>query len=136
MEIKQTLIACYSQKGDDSWDDERIINNLEELFQYMKDLYRTNAPKYSDLYPFNGYCKKENFSFVIRKSVEIESDIYSCDIKTENPFYFEKAFQLYEIFYTRVRNTLPNLKKASQKRIKEQQERNDLKKLTIKYNKL
>jgi hypothetical protein len=140
MEINQKLIAEYSQTGhpeypEDTWSDERTIENVEDLFQYMKDLHRRDAHSFID-FPFNGSCGMNCFSFSIEKWVEVKGEKYICEqrVKVEAPEYFNDAKKLYETFCDRMKRTLPKLRKASENKRKEKQEKAKLAKLQAKYS--
>lgn len=139
MEIKQRLIAEYSQTGhpqypEDTWDDERTIENVNDLFQYMKDLHKRDAYSFND-FPFNGLCKMDCFSFSIEKWVEVKGERYICEKRedVEKPEYFEEAEKLYKAFCRRMKRTLPILRKASENKRKEKRERAKLAELQAKY---
>lgn len=139
MEIKQKLIAEYSQTGhsqypEDTWYDERTIENVDDLFQYMKDLHRRDACSFND-YPFNGSCGMNCFSFSVEKWIEVKGERYICAKReeVEAPEYFNDAEELYKAFCDRMKRTLPKLRKASENRRKEKQERAKLAELQAKY---
>jgi len=139
MEIKEKLIVKYEKLGhymypEDTWESERVICNVNDLFQFMKDLQRRDAKSYNN-YPLNGGCYIPCFSFSIEKSVEINGEIY-VNHKRENvgkPEYFDGAYKMYEVFHDRVRTTLPNLREARDKKSKELKERAKLVELQNKY---
>jgi len=139
MEIKQKLIAEYSQTGhpqfqEDTWSDEKTIENVADLFQYMKDLHKRDAYSFND-FPFNGSCGMNCFSFSIEKWIIVKGEKYICakreDVKP--PEYFEEAKELYKAFCDRMKRTLPKLREASENRRKEKQEKAKLAELQAKY---
>lgn len=139
MEIKQKLIAEYSQKGhymypEQTWDDERTIENVDDLFQYMKDIHKRDAYSFND-FPFNGSCGMNCFSFSIEKWIEVKGERYINPKreKVDKPEYFEKSEKMYKAFCDRMKTTLPNLRKARDKKQKEKQERAKLAELQTKY---
>lgn len=139
MEFKQRLIAEYSQTGhpqypEDTWDDERAINNVDELFQYMKDLHKRDAHSFND-FPLNGSCGMDCFSFAVEKWVEVKGERYVNPKreKVSKPEYFDEAAKMYKAFCDRMRATLPNLRKARDRKRIEKQERAKLAELMNKY---
>ena len=137
MEIKQKLIAEYSQTGhpqypEDTWSDERTIENVNDLFQYMKDLHRRNAHSFNN-YPFNGSCEVNCFSFSVEKWVIVKGEKYICTKTVKAPEYFNDAKELYKAFCDRIKRTLPKLRKAYENRRKEKQEKAKLAELQAKY---
>lgn len=140
MEKITKLIAEYSQKGhpqypEDTWDWEREINNKEELFSFMKDIHRRDAYHFND-YPLNGSCDLNGFTFKIEESIILENKEYiGKRIDTEKPPYFDEAKEMYNMFYKRLKSTLPKLRKSYIKKIEEQKELSQLEYLKTKYNK-
>jgi len=142
MEVKKTLIAKYSQVGhpqypEDTWESERAISTTEELFEYMKDLYRQDARHFSD-FPMNGNISMNRFSFVVEKSVEIDGELYICKdrIHVNNPDFFEAtegAKKMFKEFIERVKRTLPVLRLAENKKETEIREKAKLAELKEKW---
>ena len=139
MEIKQKLIAEYSQVGhwqypEDTWKSERAINNVDELFQYMKDLHKRDAYSFNN-FPLNGSCRMDCFSFSVEKWIEANGErfINPTRERVYKPEYFDDAAKMYKSFCDRMRTTLPNLRKARDKKQKEKQERAKLAELQSKY---
>lgn len=125
----EKLIATYSAKGhpqysEDTWDWEREINNENELYQFMIDIHKRDARNFND-YPLVGGCGKNGFTFEIEKSVEVDGEIFINPnrIVSDKPEYFDSTYKKYDELYNRMKTTLPNLRKANQKRVKEQNER-------------
>ena len=140
MEKIEKLIAKYAVKGhyqypEDSYSMEKDISNVDELYQFMKEIHKRDAYNFNN-FPLNGGCSKNCFVFYIQKSVIIDGEEYvGKKIKTEHPIYFDDAVKMYEIFIERLHSTLPNLRKAKEKRIKENSELETLKFLKSKYEK-
>lgn len=139
MEIKEKYIAEYSQTGhpqypEDTWAFERAINNVDELFQYMKDLHKKDAYSFNN-FPLNGSCGMNCFSFSVEKWVEVKGERYINPKreKAEKPEYFDEAAKMYKAFCDRMRTTLPNLRKARDRKEKEKRERAMLAELQGKY---
>ena len=135
MEKIEKLIAKYSVKGhyqypEDSYSMEKYVSNVDELYQFMKEIHKRDAYNFNN-FPLNGGCSKNCFVFYIQKSVIIDGEEYvGKKIKTEHPIYFDDAVKMYEIFMERL-----NLRKAKEKRIKENSELETLKFLKSKYEK-
>ena len=129
--MKQTskLIAVYSNVGhpqypEDTWDEESEINNVYELFQFMKDIHRQDAHHFND-YPMNGGCASNGFQFYIEKSIEFEGEIYIGKRKeTDHPEYFNEAYEMYKTFRKRVLHLLPILRKKNTERMEQLKKRN------------
>lgn len=144
MKVKTTLIAMYSQVGhpsypEDTWKSERAVSTTEELFEFMKDLYRRDAQHYND-FPMNGNISMNRFSFVVEKSVEIDGELYICKdrINVNNPVFFEDtkgAKTMFKKFISRVNRTLPVLRLAEDKRQTEIKEKAVLAELQEKWGK-
>ena len=139
MEKIEKLIAKYSVKGhyqypEDSYSMEKYVSNVDELYQFMKEIHKRDAYNFNN-FPLNGGCSKNCFVFYIQKSVIIDGEDVGKKIKTEHPIYFDDAVKMYEIFMERLHSTLPNLRKAKEKRIKENSELETLKFLKSKYEK-
>ncbi len=119
---------------EDTWDDERTIENVDDLFQYMKDLHKRDAHSFND-FPFNGSCKMDCFSFSIEKWIEVKGEKYINPERSraDKPEYFNDAVKMYKAFCGRMRTTLPNLRKARDRKQKEKQERAKLAELQAKY---
>ena len=139
MEIKQKFIAKYSQTGhpqypEDTWNSERAINNVDELFQYMKDLHKRDAYSFND-FPLNGSCGMNCFSFSVEKWIEVKGERYINPKreKVDKPEYFDEAAKMYKAFCDRMKTTLPNLRKARDRRQKEKREIAKLAELQAKY---
>jgi len=134
----ENLIAEYSQRGhpqypEDTWDWEREINNVDDLFQFMKDIHKRDAYHFND-FPLNGSCSINGFKFVIEESIIVDGKTFIGGRKpVEQPTYFNAAKDMYEAFYKRLKTTLPNLRKASEKRNKEKSELSQLQYLKSKY---
>jgi hypothetical protein len=140
MENIEKLIAEYSVTGhsqypEESYDLKKEISNVDELYQFMKEIHKRDAYNFND-FPLNGGCSKNCFVFYIQKSIIFNGEEYIAKkIKTEHPTYFLDAVKMYQIFNERLHSTLPNLRKAKEKRIKENLELETLKFLKSKYEK-
>ena len=137
--IKSRFIAENSQIGppeypEDTWTSEREIKNVDELFQYMKDLHKRDAHSFTN-YPLNGSCGMNCFSFSVEKWIEVEGERYinPKKEKVDKPEYFDEASKMYKELCNRMKSTLPNLRKARDKKKKENQEREKLAELQTKY---
>jgi hypothetical protein len=136
--MKEKLIAEYSNVGhpqypEDTWDWEREISNVNDLFQFMKDIHRTDAYHFND-FPLIGGCSMGGFKFVIEKSIILDGETFVGNRKqVEQPTYFNEAKEMYEKFYKRLHTTLPNLRKAKAIRDKKNYELSQLEYLKSKY---
>ena len=138
MEKIEKLIAEYSQTGhpqypEDTWDWEREISSVDDLFQFMKDIHKRDAYHFND-FPLNGGCSMNGFKFVIEESVIVDGKTFIGDRKqVEQPTYFNEAKDMYDKFYKRLKTTLPNLRKSRDNRNKEKSELSQLEYLKSKY---
>jgi len=139
MEVKERRIAVYSQRGhhqfpEDTWKEECIVENHNDLYEFMKDIYRHDANSFND-YPFNGTCEMNLFSFYIEQYIDIDGVLFTDNarIKVHRPVYFEQSKELFNVFIDRVNRTLPVMRAAFNKARTEDMERKKLAKLKLKY---
>jgi hypothetical protein len=138
MEETIKLFANYSQTGhqqypEDTWDLEREISSVNDLFQFMKDIHRLDARHFNN-YPLNGGCSKNGFSFFTIKSILVDGEEFNGNrVIVETPTYFDDAYKMYNAFYLRMKSTLPKLRKAYELKAKKYSEIQQLNYLKSKY---
>ena len=139
MERKQRIIVNYSQIGhymynEDTWDDSCVIENEKELLNACKKWHKQSASSFND-YPYGGLFSFNNLSFKKQNIIVDDSgEVFKGKKKDcETPDYFENVKLDFNTWIDNIRQRLPKLKEAKSKRLKEESERKQLEKLSLKY---
>lgn len=138
MERKSILIANYSQEGhhshnEDTWDESAVIENERELLNVMKSWHKKSASTFGN-YPFGGLFSVNRITFQVQKIIDDNGDFYySNKISCEPPTYLENVKQSFNEWFTSIKERLPKLREARDKRVQETAERKKLQELTEKY---
>ena len=139
MERKQIIIVEYSQSGhymynEDTWNDSLVVETEKELLNACKEWHKTSASSFNN-YPFCGLFSFNNLSFKKQNIIIDDSgEIFKGKkVDCEKPDYFEKVQLDFNTWIDNIRQRLPKLREARSKRLKEESERKEFEKLSLKY---
>lgn len=141
MERKERIIVNYSQKGhymynEDTWDDSREIVNKKDLLSACKSWHKNSSSTFND-FPFGGLFSFSNLSFQKQNIIVDDSGevFYGEKQDCDPPEYFSTVRIEFDEWFNNIKERLPKLRKARDKRLKEQDERRKLEELSLKYGK-
>lgn len=136
--MKKT-IAFYGQIGhhqfpEDTWESESVVNNTNDVFEFMKNCYIIDARNRND-YPVIS-CWDEWVKFYEQEYevCNLGHTHYGKKTEIKAPEYYEAAKELYNTWKSRIQNLVPRLRKVYKLKKKELNERIMLADLQAKYN--
>ena len=139
MEHKVRFIANYSESGhymypEDTWDDTCVIKNEKDLLSVCKTWYKISASQFND-YPFHSLFNFSNITFTKQKIIIDDNGeiFYGKKEECEKPEYFDKVKDEFDTWIKNIKERLPKLREAINKRINEVSERKKLDELKLKY---
>jgi hypothetical protein len=139
MTKKEIIIVNYSQVGfyeypEDTWNDSSVIYSKNDLLYTCKWWYKESGRTFSN-YPFGSIFSFDKLSF--QKQTIIVDDngekFYGKKIDTDKPDYFDEVVIEFNDWLKNIKDRLPRLREARDKRIKRESELKKLKELTLKY---
>lgn len=139
MKKKKILIANYSQQGhymynEDTWSDKFRINSRKDFLDACKSWHKRSSSNFND-YPFGGLFSFQNISFQ-NQDIIIDDEgnkFYGKKYDCENPEYFNEVKDEFNKWIKAIKLRLPLLRKAREKRLKEESDFKKFKELSIKF---
>lgn len=138
--VKTQLFATYHNEGhymypEDTWTESRQIDCKEDLVQMFIDCYRHDAGTHNN-YPFNGHISPSSTTFYVQEYVVVNDKKFWNKEQIhliEGPDYFQDAIEEFELFLTRMKRTIPKLRKAKSIKDREEKERKQYERLKEKF---
>lgn len=137
METKKITIVKYSQRGhrdfpEDTWDIDSEIENPNDLYKFIKRVYKNDARHSSD-FPLNGHIGGQ-FTFYNQENIYNEGEVFKGKrILTECPSYFDEAMNKFRLLEKTMQERLPKMRLHRDNIIKHSMDKHELECLIDKY---
>ena len=137
MEKKIRIYAHYNQfsstYSEDTWDIDRIIENEDDVFEFMKECHLEDA-RHRNNYPITS-CWNRWVKFYAEEYIVVDGKEYFSKEKMniDPPTYYESAKQRYVAWEVRLKNVLEK-REAQKRKMREENDFFEFERLKIKYN--